>query len=80
MVSENLRGAVKNSSFLDRLIWTDSFDVWVIFLAKIEETQNIKIVGDFPTFPKSGKTPDFDTGQRSSRRWKLERFLDRKST
>jgi hypothetical protein len=42
-----------------------------------EKTQNIKIVGDLPTFPKSGKTPNFDTKQKSSRRWKLGTFLDR---
>jgi hypothetical protein len=41
------------------------------------DTQNIKIVGDFPTLPKSGKTPDFDTRWRSSRRWNLAGDLDR---
>jgi hypothetical protein len=44
---------------------------------KTEETQNTKIVGDLPTFPMSGKTPNFDTGYKSSRRQKLGRFLNR---
>jgi hypothetical protein len=48
------RGAAGNSSFLDRLTWTDSFGIRVFILAKTEETQNIRIAGDFPTFPKSG--------------------------
>jgi hypothetical protein len=48
---------------MNRLIWRSSLHPG----KKTEETQNTKDVGDFPTFPKSGKTPDFDTGQRSSR-------------
>jgi hypothetical protein len=49
-------------------------------MVKTEETQIIKIVGDFPTFPKSGKAPDFDTGRKCSRHQKLGRFLDPSST
>jgi hypothetical protein len=74
------RGAAGNSCFLDKLTWTDLFSIQVFIPVKTEETQNIKIVGDFTTFPKSSKAPDFDTGLWSSRRWKLGRFLDRNLT
>jgi hypothetical protein len=48
---------------------------WALIPAKTEEIQNIKIVGDFATFPKSGITPDFDIGQRNSKTWKLRRKI-----
>jgi hypothetical protein len=43
-------------------LFESSFGVRVFILVETEETQNTNIVGDFITFPKSGKTPDFDTG------------------
>jgi hypothetical protein len=33
---------------------------------RTEETQNTKVVGDFPTFPQSGKAPAFNIGRKSS--------------
>jgi hypothetical protein len=72
-----LRGATGNSSFLDRLTWTDSFGVRVFIPMNTEKMHNTNIVGYFRTFPKSGKMPDFTTGQKSSRRRKLRRSLDR---
>jgi hypothetical protein len=45
-----------------------------------EETQNTKVVEDFPSFPKTGKAPDFDTGRWSSWWRKVGRFLDQNSS
>jgi hypothetical protein len=45
----------------------------VFIPAETEETQNTKVIGDFPTFPKKGIAPDFDISRRNSKPWKLGR-------
>jgi len=52
------------------------FGVWAFIPAKTEETQNTNFVGDFPTFPTSGQTPEFATERRSYSPLSEERFSD----
>jgi hypothetical protein len=66
-------GAVGNSSFLDRSAKLNHFGVWSFNPVETEESLDTTNVRDFSTFSRRGVAPDFGTGWKNSRSWKLGR-------
>jgi hypothetical protein len=57
-----VRGAAGNSNFQDRLTRTDIFGVEFSFQWKPWKLKTPRSWGNFLTFPRRDKTPDFDIG------------------
>jgi hypothetical protein len=61
------RGAAENSSVQDKITRTDIFGVESSSRRKPKETQNTKVIGNFPSFSRRGVSPDFGIGRRDSK-------------
>jgi hypothetical protein len=68
---KNRQHATGNSSFQDRLMQTKIFSVESSSRRKLRKLKTQRLWGDFPTFPRRDKTPDFDIGRKNFEPWKL---------